>query len=57
MMQISFGVSNSTVLMKSWASAPMIAAGRKAIRMPSTKRRVRAVARQVDAAASTAAPK
>ena len=40
MMQISLGDSNSTVLMKSCASAPMIAAGRKAIRMPRTKCRV-----------------
>ena len=47
MMQISFGVSNSTVLMKSCAMTPMTAAGRKATRMPRTKRRVRASARQI----------
>ena len=39
MTQISDGVSNSTVLMKSWASAPITAAGRKATRMAITKRR------------------
>ena len=37
MTQISLGVSNSTVLMKSWASAPITAAGRKAMSMPRTK--------------------
>ena len=42
MTQISIGVSNSTVLMKSCAIAPITAAGRKAIRMPATNRRVRA---------------
>ena len=41
MTQISIGVSKSTVLMKSCASAPITAAGRKAMRMPSTKRRAR----------------
>ncbi|MNT77058.1 hypothetical protein D3C72_2161330 [compost metagenome] len=37
--QISTGVSNSTVLMKSWAIAPMMAAGRKASSTDTTKRR------------------
>ena len=42
MTQISFGVSNSTVLMKPWPMTPRNAAGRKARSTPSTKRRVRA---------------
>ncbi len=33
------GVSNSTDLMKPWATAPITAAGRKASTMPITKRR------------------
>ena len=47
MTQISFGVSNSTVLMKSCASAPMTAAGRKAIRMPSDEAARRGSLRQI----------
>ncbi len=37
MTQISAGDSNSTVLMKPCAKAPITAAGRKAMRMPSAK--------------------
>ncbi|MNT07171.1 hypothetical protein D3C86_1523070 [compost metagenome] len=41
--QMSIGVSNSTVLMKSCAKAPIIAAGKKARATASTKRRALAL--------------
>ncbi len=47
--QISAGVSKSTVLMKSCATAPMTAAGRKPIRIETTNQRERAEEGRVSA--------